>query len=243
MHKEMDSGDLSQELTAIIREGSAADALVLISLQPDPAVAALAISTSVNQLYKSHRDIKSMVVAAYLGISWCLGQASLTSDRAVATTLNKRAHAMSFNAAANCWPGWGDEGVTIEDGDAEAARSLAGLCLALAEELELGPKGVGTAHWLIGALDLALGRFEQARAAFQEAQRAYSNLGEEAPQTLMAKGYDALARNRREDSSDETISALKASVERLRATGTKDGQFFADQIERAEQVLSARSAI
>lgn len=240
MHKETQAGDLAQELAATIREGSAGDALVLISLQPDPAAAASAISTAVNMLYKSHRDVKSMIVAAHLGISWCLGRASIISDRTVAATLMKRAHSMSFNAAANCWPGWADEGVTIEDGYVEAAGSLAGLCLALAQDLELGPKGLGTAHWLIGALDLALGRFVTARASFQEARRSYSKLGEEAPQTLMAQGYDALAANC-SDSSDETVSALKAAVKRLRALGTEDGQFFADQIERAGQVLNARS--
>lgn len=236
----MGADDLAQELAAIIREGSAANALVLISLQPDPAAAASAISAAVNILYKSHRDVGCMIVAAHLGIAWCLGQASMTSDREVATSLKTRAHAMSFNAAANCWPGWGDEGITIEDGHVEAARSLAGLCLVLAKELELGPKGLGTAHWMIGALELALGHFAMARAAFEEAQRSYSNLGEEAPQALMAKGYGALAANCSEDSSVETIAALKTAIERLRALKCEDGQFFADQIERAEQVLNLR---
>jgi len=237
----MDESEVAQKLAAMMHEGAAADTLVLIALQPDPAVAASAISAAVNLLYRSHRDVPNMVAAAHLGVAWCLGQASLQSDPEIAAILKKRARAMSFNAATNCWPGWGDEGVTIEDGEVEAARSLAGTCLALAHELDLGPKGVGTAHWLVGALELALGRIGAARAAFKEAQRSYGALGEEAPQTIMARGYDALAAKRGNESSDETAATLEEAWERLRALGTEDGQFFADQIARAEQVLNART--
>jgi hypothetical protein len=184
-----------------------------------------------------------MLVAAHLGVAWCLGQASLSLDPEVAATLKKRAHAMSFNAAANSWPGWGDEGVAIEDGEVEAARSLAGTCLVLAHDLDLGPKGLGTAHWLIGALALALGRDVPARAAFQEAQRSYTALGDEAPQLLMAQAYDALAAKFSDENSDEIAAALEEALERLHALGSEDGRFFADQITRAEQVLNARRGI
>jgi len=236
----MDAGEIAQKLTVMLHEGAAADALVLIALQPDPAVAASAISAAVNTLYKSHRDVSNMIVAAHLGVAWCLGQASLQPDPEVAATLKKRAHAMSFNAAANCWPGWGDDGVTIEDGEVEAARSLAGTCIALAHDLDLGPKGLGTAHWLIGALELALCRVVAARAAFEKAHRSYEALGDEAPQRLMAKGYDALAAKFGETSA-KTVAALKKALDRLHGLGTEDGQFFAEQIARAERILSARS--
>jgi hypothetical protein len=66
-------------------------------------------------------------------------------------------------------------------------------------------------------------------------------MGEEAPQTLMAQGYDALAANCGDQSSDETRGALKEVLERLYAFGTEDGQFFADQIAKAERVLIERS--
>jgi hypothetical protein len=234
----VDADDIAGKLAAMMHEGAVADALVLIALQADPAVAASAISSAVKTLYRSHRDVSNMVVAAYLGVAWCLGQASLQSDPEVAANLKRRAHAMSFNAAANCWPGWDDEGVTIEDAEVKAARSLAGTCLALAHDLDLGPKGLGTAHWVIGALELALGRFSAARAAFQDAQRSYAALGEEAPQKLMAQGYDALAAKLGNVSSDECSAALKEALERLHSLGTEGGQFFADQIARAERVLS-----
>ncbi len=238
----MDTSELAQSLADTMREGSAAEALLLIALQSDLGASASAISSAVNTLYKSYRDVGSMLVVAHLGVTWCLGQAALRSDPEVATALRRRAHAMSFNSAANCWPGWGDEGVVIDDGHVKSARSLAGICLALAQQLELGPKGIGTAHWLIGALELALGHWACARAAFDEAQRSYAALGEAAPQRLMAQGYDALAAYCGDQSSDETASALKDLLERLSALGTEDGQFFADQIERADRVLRSRRA-
>jgi len=234
----MDLGDLAEKLSAMIRENASADAMALIAAQSDPVATASAISAAVNALYSSHRDVGRMVVAAYFGVAWCLGQASLQLDPEVAASLKRRARAMSFNAAANCWPGWGDQGVTIEDGHVAAGLALAGMCRSLGQDLDLGPKEQGTANWLVGALELALGRIAAARAAFDDAQGSYAALGEEAPQTLMVQAYDALAATY---GGEDNGQALNQALERLRALGTKDGDFFADQVEKARQELGAGS--
>lgn len=191
------------------------------------------MSAAANALYREHRDVANMILAAHIGASWCLGQAALQSEPEIATALKRRARAICFNAAANCWPGWDDEGVTIDDGHVAAGRGLAGLCLGLAEELGLGPEAQGTSHWLVGALELALGDVEAARSAFAEAEQCYASLGDDAPQTVMARGYDALAA--------KDGAALNEAMERLHALGTDDAQFFAEQIRKAEQVFGATS--
>ena len=225
----------------MFREGGMGDAVVLIAAQSDPASTASAISAAINALYRLHHDISNMIAAAHLGVAWCLGQASLQLDPELAATLRRSARTMSFNAAANCWPGWDDEGVTIDQLQVEAALSLAGLCRELALDLELGPKAEGTAHWLIGALELALGRFTAARAGFQEAERSYSALSKEAPQKLMAKAYDALAAKYESPKSNAAIGALSDALESLRASAKDEAQFFAEQITTAERVFDARS--
>jgi hypothetical protein len=221
----------------MMRDGRAADAIVIMSQERDPDVAAMAMSAAVNALYRSGRDFGNMVLAAHLGAAWCLGQASLHPEPEAATTLKRRARAICFNAAANCWPGWGDEGVAIDDGNVAAGRTLAGLCSELAKDLGLGPEVQGTSRWLIGALELALDHVAEARTAFAEAERDYAALGEDAPQTLMIRAYDALAVK-----PDGAGRALVSALEQLDALGTEDGQFFASQVRKAEQVLKARRA-
>ncbi len=239
----MDASELAGRLTATIREGAGAEAVALLSLEPHSEVAASAMSAAVNALYRQHRDVGNMIVAAHLGASWCLGQAALQGQSEAVTALKRRARAMCFNAAANCWPGWGDEDVTIDDGDVAAAMGLAGLCQALAEELGLGPEAQGTSHWLIGALELARGDIAAARRAFAEAERNYAVLGDDAPQTLMVRSYDALAAKRATAGSDEAARALEAALDLLDGVGTDQARFFAEQVRKAEQVFEAHSRV
>lgn len=229
----MDSSELAEKLTAAIRKGAAADAVVLLSLEPDSAAGASAMSAAVTALYRDHRDVANMVLAAHVGATWCLGQAALQVEAGAATELMRRARAMCFNAAANCWPGWADEGAEIDDADVAAGLGLAAMCRALSQELALGPEAQGTSHWLVGALELARGDTVAARAAFAEAARAYAALGAQAPQTAMVRGYDALA-------AKDGV-ALNEALERLHGLGTDEARFFAEQIRKAGQVFDARS--
>jgi hypothetical protein len=224
----------------MFEHGRTAEALALVAALQDAEVAASAVSAAVISLYRSQRDVANMVLAALSGSAWCLGQASLQSDAEVATRLKGRARAITFNAAANCWPGWDDEGVTIEDWHIAAGLSLAGLCLMLSRDLGLGAKAEGTAQWLVGALELALGDVASARATFAEAEQSNAALGDEAPQRLMAQGYHALADKCAAPDSHECARALQQALERLRAAGPEHGQFFADQIETAQRVFERR---
>jgi hypothetical protein len=65
------------------------------------------------------------------------------------------------------------------------------LCQSLVKELNLGHKERGTAHWLIGAFDLAMGQYEEALAGFQRA-KLESQAGGDSDHVLLAEGYAAL---------------------------------------------------
>jgi cytochrome c-type biogenesis protein CcmH/NrfG len=107
----------------------------------------------------------------------------------------------------------------------------------LVEELALGPREQGTAQWLVGALELAVGRFDAARVAFEQAERAF--LTDDAASTcaLMAHGYVALACKADPQSRAEGKEALREALGRLRAQGSKEAIFFADQLSTADRVL------
>src|SRR5690348_14346607 len=65
----------------------------------------------------------------------------------------------SYNAAADCWPGWSAPAKAFTQGELLAARELAERSARLVTKLGLGPVQEGTGIWLCGAFDLALGRY------------------------------------------------------------------------------------
>jgi hypothetical protein len=107
----------------------------------------------------------------------------------------------------------------------------------LVQELALGPREQGTAHWLVGALELAAGRFGAARVAFEQAEQVFLTANATALYALMARGYIALARKADPQSLTEGVNMLSKTLERLRAEGSKDAIFFADQLATADRVL------
>jgi ABC-type amino acid transport substrate-binding protein len=95
---------------------------------------------------------------------------------------------------------------------------------------------LGTTHWLVGALKLAAHRFDAARNAFEQAQRAYLSDETLLPQALMARGYIALTA-KADPQSPENADTLNDALDRLRSEGSKESIFFADQIATANRLL------
>jgi len=131
-------------------------------------------------LYARNKDVAGMLALGRAGIDYQLHQAerAAADDSALSLKLRTAAKSLAFNVAANCWPGWSDDGVVIEPAHIEDGLELAKLSLGLVEELELAPGKLATASWLVGALDLAAGRPEAAMASFDRA-RTCSLLGGE----------------------------------------------------------------
>jgi hypothetical protein len=188
------------------------------------------------EYYKTRRDIGGVIAIGEAGVGFCIKSAAVALDAETATALRTFAKTIAYNAAANCWPGWGDEGVEIQDADVDAGLKLALMSRDLASELYLGAKAMGTAHWLVGALELAARRLQEATIDFERSEKAYE-LGGHSAQQLMARGYSALARKKNPASSALGASALAGAMKLLREDGSKEAIFFAHQLATADKIF------
>ena len=122
-------------------------------------------------LYRERKNVTQMLAVAKAGIAYCLDAAerAAATDPVAAATLKTKAKVIAYNAAANSWPGWGDEGIVIAPSHIEDGLDLAQQSLELVGDLKLGHRQVGTSQWLVGALHLAAGRGDDAIVALTRA--------------------------------------------------------------------------
>jgi hypothetical protein len=149
------------------------------------------------------------------------------------------AQAFMFNAAADCWPGW----QVAENDTADKSESLnAGLALArrsssLVHRLQLGAVREGTAHWMIGAYDLALGRWDDALASFSTALIRYTDA--QAPAlVLLARGYIAIAYEAAGRPLPEGSADFDSILSALASSTLEDAAAFSDQLQTARRIFA-----
>jgi tetratricopeptide (TPR) repeat protein len=219
-----DSNDLATA-QAIIESGS--DATGVAQRYADLAQA----------LYREHKNVTQMLAIAKAGIAYCLVAAEQVAaqDPAAAVTLKTKAKAIAYNAAANSWPGWGDDGIVITPSHIEEAVGLAVRSLALVEDLKLGQRQLGTSQWLVGALHLAAGRSDDAIAALMRAHDTYAAGGERIAE-LLALGYLALARSR-QGAPERSRAELEEICQRLQTDGSPQAMAFVKQLRTADRLL------
>ena len=215
-----------------------AQAVSVITSCGDPVEAGAAFAALGKVLYRDRKDVTAMIAIGEAGIAFCLQQAASAVDAATAAKLKKRARGIAFNTAANCWPGWGDDGIRIDRHHLQSGLALADTCRDLVDELQLGHEALGKAHWLIGALKLAAGRANEALEDFERARRA-SEAGGDAAGELMARGYIALARKADPISATVGAQEFATALQELRKDGSKASRFFAEQLVVAERILIA----
>jgi hypothetical protein len=191
-------------------------------------------------LYGKNKDVSAMVALGRAGVDYQLRQAErvVADDAALSLKLRTAAKTLAFNVAANCWPGWGDEGVVIAAADIEAGRHLAKLSLALVQELALGQHQHGNAFWLVGALDLAANRTDAAIENFDQAHACSVSAGEQS-EMLLADGYRAIALGlaENEESADARLDQV---LGQLQQDGSDKAKFFVVQLRTAARILRDR---
>ena len=187
-------------------------------------------------LYNQRKDVARMVAVAKAGVQYCLDAAArLTSkDPAAAETLKNNAKVIACNAAANSWPGWGDEGVVIKQTDIQQGADLATCSLKLVKQLKLGQDQLGNAHWLIGALHLAAGRSGDAITALTRARESF-RAGANRISELMALGYLALTHKRQ--GVPEGPDELEEVCNELQKDGSQDAIAYVQQLRTADRLL------
>ena len=151
-----------------------------------------------------------------------------------AADYQEAAAVLTYNLAADTWPGWGPGQV----GPVTHAHRRLGLAaarrnVALAAELRLPPSR-RNGYWILGAQLLADGDAAAAAEAFAESRDLAATAGNDAGR-LMAQGWLHVSailagRNERAD--------LAAIVDKLREQG-QEGRFYADQYQTALGVFGS----
>jgi hypothetical protein len=217
--------------------GAAVGALKSIG---DPIQAGRIFDALARKLYNSRKDVANMISVAKAGVAFCLDQAEHAESTETAKQLKTAAKRIAFNAGANCWPGWGDDGIHITPDDIQSGLSFAKLSHDLVRELQLGPKQEANAAWLIGALRLAAGEPAAALTEFRTARNASESIGDAAGM-LMAGGYCAIARQADNAAASAAgAEELEFVVARLRELGSDEAKFFAQQLVTAARILLAK---
>ena len=232
----MNKKDISQSevdfdfLLALVQAGKVAEAISIIEAIPNSIEVSAAFNELSKRTYCELKDVSSMVALANAGTQFALLRSATSDNSDDAEKLRTSAKILAFNTAANCWPGWGDAGIDINKDHLRAGLKLAVLSRDLVLELNLGHKQRGTAHWLIGALELAMGQCSEALAAFQHAKGEVPKLVAIRILVLMAEGYAALALKAQPESRLAGDHELARILLLLDNRGTKDAKFFANQL-------------
>src|SRR5262249_24998960 len=101
------------------------------------------------------------------------------------------ARRLTFNAAADCWPGWSVTAPAVDEPTLTRALEMSQRSARLVERLGLGRVQQGAAAWLSGAFELALGRFADATVSFTIARQHYIAAEARGP-ALLTEGYIAI---------------------------------------------------
>ena len=232
---ESDWREAQTEVMRLVESGNFLAAISYLEAGKDAVTVSANYIRFAQSLYKERKDVSRMLDAARRGIAYSLNAAAREELEAMAATLKENAKTIAFNAAANCWPGWGDD-VIIEPTHLMEAVDLAVQCLRLVEELKLGNIRLGRAYWLIGALALARGLGGDADEAFEHAQSAFHAEGADASE-LMVQGYRALSRMRQPRSQDLGAEEFSEVRQRLQEDGSKEALFYLQQLTTADRLL------
>jgi hypothetical protein len=228
---------VAEQMLQRLAAGDSAGAIGLANAIPDSGLAAAVYALTVRRVYRERHDVKMMLVVARAGIEHHLRAAKGLSDRQASDAMVVAARSLSFNAAANCWPGWGDDGIVLDAADVREGLELATLSLTLVHKLELAGQPLGTAFWLVGALQLALDRIEASLSSFAKARAAYA-AGDLPLQVMLVDGYRIIA-ERRSAPAGSADRELARVVDGLRAEGSKAALGFADQLNAAARHLAS----
>jgi hypothetical protein len=203
-----------------------------IELLPDLVSA---LQKHVNEVRRegSPAEILAAANAAADAIGQRVGVCSNDADRAALTAVKR----FTYNAAADCWPGWSVTGPEVDASSLLAALQLAQRSAALVESLALGSVQQGTAIWLSGAFELALRRLPDASSSFARARQCYIAAATPALVLLM-DGYLAIVQRLAANASQADTENFEQVCARLGAGGFEDGPAWVEQLRTALKVFT-----
>ena len=226
--------DLLNGMLQVLDSGGIGAVVATLDSIDDPARAGLAFDELSRRLYRLRKDVTNMIAVAEAGVAFCLDQAGRAKDADHARTLKTTAKTIAFNAGANCWPGWGDDGIAIAP--VHIPSGLNAVSRELVRELQLGRKQDANGTWLIGALKFAAGEPAAALEYFEGVRNSAESRGDTVG-ALMAAGYCGLARKAQPATASAGIRELEFALARLDELGLKEADFFAQQLVVADRIL------
>lgn len=234
-----DQKDVLQEVKSLLSESDSFEAVAFINGLGDPLDVAKRYANLANDLYSEEKSVEAMITIGRAGLQYCLTKAQELADRDTETAdkLKSVAKVISFNLAANTWPGWGDEGIAISRQDLLAGLDAAKLNLRIVKELNEGPVPLSISHWAIGAQHVALGDYDKALQAFASSKDMAAK-GENEGGVWLAEGYMGIAKILA-GSKEEGNQQMEEAIAGLQKLGTDDATFFVDQLKTALRVFSA----
>lgn len=179
----------------------------------------------INNAYQNQKDPALMNMVGTQEVNYLLdllGNSDVDKKKKILTLLR----AETFNLAANNWPGWGDEGITLTNSDVKNGLNFAKFNHKLTILLNEPADKQATALWIIGTLHIALKDWDQAELKLNESVKLYKQAKLE-ESVLMAEGY--LACINKLKNNDDTDRMKK--IEQLKKIGTDDANFYASQLE------------
>jgi hypothetical protein len=236
--EETNATPIESQAFDLLAAGNVSEAVAAITAIVDTQAALEALAQLCNRAYRDLKSVPTMTAIAWEAVGLGLKCAAASPDSESASWYKARARAIAYNAGANCWPGWGDA-VEIKSADIAEGLKLAERSYELVQELGLADKAIGTALWLVGALQMAAGHLSTATAQFLRAEEAF-HAAQLPAHVAMARGYAALANKALPESHLRGTESLAAILQSLRAMESREAQFFADQLVIADKIFSSR---
>jgi hypothetical protein len=216
--------------------GDPARAVAQLSASPDPEASMRRFAEIAKLLYRPRRNLAAMIEVARGGMAYGEAQAAKPQYEAAASALRLATLRLGYNTGANCWPGWGDEGVDPTPEQQTLALEMAERSLALRRTLPVGAARMELGHWLVGALKMSLGRNAEAAADFAAAEAASDDAGGDAP-VLLARGYRGLAEKRDPATRERGAAVLADAIAALERSTDQNAPGCIAQLQTAERLM------
>ena len=196
------------------------------------------VATSLERVKELRRagDLAVLLAAANAAadeIEQRVGESLNDAERQALTAVRR----FTFNAAADCWPGWSVPDKPPEKRNLPVALALAQRSAQLTKKLGLGSLQEGTGIWLCGAFALALGKHADASSAFGVARQHY--IAAKAPGlVLLMEGYIAIVRQITGQEVPADGEDLHQITVRMAAGAFEDGADWVEQLRIAQKVFA-----
>ena len=227
------------EVKELINRSDSYEAIEFMSKQGEPLEVSKRYVDLVNDFYWKEKALPHVVTFARAGIQYSLIKSLelLPTDPPKANEVRDVARVISYNLASYTWPGWDEKGIVITEADLVVGLDAAKLNLRLVKDLDLGQMSLSTANWGIGAMYLALEKYDDAISAF-ESSKEDAFLDEAREFELLNAGYIGIAKILKGPMRPEGERELQDAKEKLEKLNASNSKFFVKQLETALEVFT-----